>query len=74
MQSPEELGGDHVLVSLPAQLAEGFAHDALGLAAGVRLGVVEEVDARLFGGVQTLGGLLARLDLVGVGEGDPTAK
>ena len=42
--------------------------------AGVGLGVVEEVDAGLLGGVQALGGLLGGFDLVGVGEGDPTPE
>ena len=73
-QSPVELRRDDVLVALPTQFAKGLAHDALGFAGGVGLGVVEEVDARLLGGAETLGRLLGGLDLVGVGEGHPTAE
>ena len=51
---PEQLGRQHVAVARPAQLGDGLAHDALGLAAGVGLGVVEEVDARLAGRVEAV--------------------
>ena len=73
-ESPVELRGDDVLVPLPAQLPERVTHDALGLTGGVRLGVVEEVDARVLGGAETLGRLVGRFDLIGVGERDPTAE
>ena len=45
VDAPEDLGGDHVGVPLPAELGDRLAHDPLRLAARVRLGVVEEVDA-----------------------------
>ena len=43
--APEYLGGDDEVGALPSELAEGLAHDLLGAAVGVDLGVVEEVDA-----------------------------
>ena len=61
---PEQLGRDHVAVSLPAELGDRLAHDPLGLAAGVRLGVVEEVDAGVAGGRRQSHGE-ARVELVG---------
>ena len=44
-QAPEELGRDHVVQARPLQRLERLAHHDLALAAGVDLGVVEEVDA-----------------------------
>lgn len=43
--APEDLGGDDEVGALPAELADGLAHDLLGPSVGVHLGVVEEVDA-----------------------------
>lgn len=43
--TPEDLGGDDDVGALPAELADGLAHDLFGAAVGVDLGVVEEVDA-----------------------------
>jgi len=74
VQPPEELGGDHVLVTLPAQFAKGLTHDALGLAGRVTLGVVEEVHAGLFGRVAGTRPPAYPFRSVGVGEGDPAAE
>ena len=71
VQTPEELGGHDVLVTLPAELAEGFAHDALRLTGGVALGVVEEVDTGVFGGAEALSRFSGLGDLVLVGKGHP---
>src|SRR5207253_1787266 len=62
VQAPEHLRGDDVAVARPTQLRDRLAHDALRLAAGVRLGIVEEVHARLLCGVETFhGGVDAEL-------------
>ena len=54
MQPPEELRGHDVLVARPAQALDRLAHDALRLATGVHLSVVEEVHARLARGRHAL--------------------
>jgi hypothetical protein len=43
--APEELGRDDVAQARPGELLQRLAHDLLALAAGVDLGVVEEIDA-----------------------------
>ncbi|GMN71994.1 hypothetical protein TIFTF001_053490, partial [Ficus carica] len=43
--APENLGGDDDVGAAPAELADSLAHDLLGAAVGVDLGIVEEVDA-----------------------------
>ena len=45
LASPEDLGGNDDVGALPPELPDGLAHDLLGAAVGVDLGVVEEVDA-----------------------------
>jgi hypothetical protein len=50
VQAPEELGRDDVVQARPAQLLERLAHHLFAAAAGVDLGVVEEVDAGVIGG------------------------
>ncbi len=54
--APVDLGGDDVVGAFPAGLGEDGAHDFLGDAVGVDLGVVEEVDAGVPGGVHAFGG------------------
>ena len=67
----EELGGDHVAPPGPAQRPQGLAHHPLRLAAGVDLGVVEEVDAAFAGRPHAVG-RQAAVELLG--EGDPGAE
>lgn len=45
LSTPKYLGGNDNVGALPAQLPDGLAHDFLGAAVGVDLGVVEEVHA-----------------------------
>lgn len=49
--SISHLGGDDEVVSLPAILFDGLAHDNLALAAGIHFGAVEKVDARVVRGL-----------------------
>ncbi len=53
---PVELRRHDVLVALPPVLADGLAHEALRLPAGVGLGVVEEVHAGVERGAHAVGG------------------
>ena len=68
LAAPEELGGDDDVGAAPSEVADGLAHDLLGAAVGVDLGVVEEVDAGVAAGLQQRLGLL---DVELVAEGDP---
>ena len=71
VQAPEHLGGHDVGPARPGEFAQHLAHDRLALAAGVRLGVVEEVAARVAGGSHALEGeLVVELGV----EGDPAAE
>ena len=73
VQAPEELGRHQVVQPRPLQLAQRLAHQRLAAAAGVDLGVVEEVDAGVVGG----GHHLARrrsVDLVVVGHPGPEGE
>ncbi len=70
---PAEKGfaGNDVAAAAPAAFLEDVAHHELGLAVGVGLGVVEEIDARVVGGVEEfLGDGVADL----FAEGDPGAE
>ena len=58
VQAPEHLRGDDVRPARPVHLRDRRAHDALGLAACVRLRVVEEVHARVVGRLHALARLL----------------
>lgn len=66
--APEDLGGDDDVGALPAELLDGLAHDLLGAAIGVDLGVVEEVDAVVAAALEDGFGLL---DVKLVAEGHP---
>lgn len=44
------LGRDDEIVSLPAKLLDGLAHDLFGLTLRVHLGTVKEVDTDVVGG------------------------
>ncbi|ONK79520.1 uncharacterized protein A4U43_C01F7190 [Asparagus officinalis] len=66
--TPEDLGGDDKIGPFPAQLADRLAHDLLGAAVGVDLGVVEEVDAVVSAELEEGFGLL---DVELVAEADP---
>lgn len=66
--APEDLGGDDEVGALPAELADGLAHDLLGPAVGVDLGVVEEVDAVVAAALEKG---LGFLDVQLVAEGHP---
>ena len=71
VEAPEELGGDDVGVPRPLELGEGAAHDPLGLATRVGLGVVEEVHPGLAGS----GDAVRRERRVQLGpEGDPRTE
>jgi hypothetical protein len=71
VEAPVELAGDDVRLARPAQVLNRLAHDPLRLAAGVDLGVVEEVDPGVAGDPQALGGEVA----VELGtEGDPRSE
>ena len=48
----ENLAGNEEAAAPPAGFFEDGAHDELGLAVGVSLGVVEEIDPGVVGGVQ----------------------
>ena len=68
------LGGDDEVVSLPAVLFNGLAHDLFALAAGIHLGAVEKVDAAvvcsLHAGIGTLCAAVSMRDkLDASGEG-----
>ena len=68
---PEELARDDELVALPTEGLNGLAHDDLRLAAGVGLGIVEEVHSRLAGGLEAAHGEV----VVHLGaEADPGAE
>jgi len=56
VDAPVELGRHDVLVALPAVLADGLTHQPFGLAAGVGLGVVEEVHPGIERGAHAVGG------------------
>ncbi len=66
-QAPEELGGHRVVQARPAELLQRGPHHLFALAAGVGLGVVEEVHARVVGGGHHLDGGVG-VHLVGVGH------
>lgn len=66
--APEELGGDDDVGSLPAELADGLAHDLFGSAVGVDLGVVEEVDTVVAAALEEE---LGFFDVELVAEADP---
>ncbi|KAM2058040.1 hypothetical protein ACFX16_030664 [Malus domestica] len=68
--APEDLGEEDDVEALPAELADGLAHDLLGAARGVDHGVVEEVDAMVAEGLEEGLGLL---DVELVAEADPGA-
>jgi hypothetical protein len=70
LAAPEELGGEDDVGAAPAEVADGLAHDLLGAAVGVDLGVVEEVDAGVAARLQQRLGVL---DVELVAEGDPGA-
>ena len=71
LAAPEDLGGDAVSVAREPELLQRAPHDALGLTGGVRLGVVEEVDAGLEGELEQLDrGAVVHLRR----EGDPRAE
>jgi hypothetical protein len=53
---PEDLGRDDDALTPPAELLDRIAHDPFGFAAGVGLGVVEEVDAGVVGGRHAFAG------------------
>ena len=68
VDAPEELGREHEAVARPAELLHHATHDRLALAAGVGLGVVEEVAAGVVRGLHALErGVVLQL----VVEGDP---
>ena len=54
VEAPVHLRGQHVRPSWPAELGDDAAHDRLALAAGVGLGVVEEVAAGVVGRLHAL--------------------
>lgn len=68
--APEDLGGDDDVGSLPPKLLDRLAHDLLGAAIGVDLGIIEEVDAMVAAALEDGFGLL---DVELVAEGDPGA-
>ena len=68
--APEDLGGDDDVGSLPAQFLNRLAHDFLGPAVGVDLGVVEEVDAVVTAALEEGLGVF---DVQLVAEADPGA-
>lgn len=49
---------DDNVVSVPAEVLDGPAHNALGFTAGITLGGVEEVDACVKGGLEACEGVL----------------
>ena len=59
MEAPEQLGGEDVTAARPPEGPDRLAHDLLGLAAGVGLGIVEEVDPGVVGGGQAVLGEVA---------------
>lgn len=62
MWESAHLGGNDEVVSLPAVLFNGLAHDLFALAGGVDLGAVEKVDARVVGGLHAgIGALCGKL-------------
>jgi hypothetical protein len=67
VQAPEELGRHDVVQARPFQRLDGLAHHDLALAAGIGLGVVEEVHAGAHGFSEHLAGC-GRVDLVVVGH------
>ena len=71
MDAPERLRGEHVRPARPTEFPKDAAHDRLGLAPGIHLGVVEEIAARLAGGVDAVTGETG-VELVA--EGDPAAE
>ena len=71
VEAPEQLGGEHVGVAGPPEGGDGLAHDPLGLARRVGLGVVEEVDPGAVGrGQAVLGQAAGQLGT----EGHPRAE
>ena len=74
VEAPEELGRNDVLVTLPAQLTERFAHNALGRTGGVALGIVKEVDSGILSGAEALGCFSGLSNLILIGEGHPRAE
>ena len=71
VDSPEDLGGEHVMVTLPPQFANDAAHDRFALTAGVGLGVVEEVAASVPGRLHTSQSSVVFQLIV---EGDPRTE
>ena len=65
------LAGNKKAAAPPAGFFQDIAHDHLGLAVGVTLGIVEEVHAGIVGGMQQVAGDRVA-DLAA--EGDPGAK
>ncbi len=71
VEAPVELGRDDVGRAAPTGLSQHLAHDRLRPTVGVRLGIVEKVDAGVIGGRHALaGGVRAQL----VAVGDPRAE
>ena len=66
--APENLARDEIRFMRPAHLLEDVAHDDLGAARRIGLGVVEEIDAAVVGGLHQVGRDFVRNLLP---EGDP---
>lgn len=62
-----DLGADYEITALPAKFLDGLAHNNLGLASGVVLGRVEEVDTEIIRLLHTLKCLLI-LDVATKGQ------
>ena len=60
--SPEELGGNHIVSAVPANLLQRVSHDRLSLTGleAVRLSVVEEVDPVLKGNTHAISARLIK--------------
>ncbi len=68
LAAPKDFAGDKKRIARPVLLAKDISHHRLGTAAGVSLGVVEEIDALVVGrGHQVSGDIVANL----LTEGDP---
>src|SRR5207248_4530448 len=71
LQTPEKLGRDEVRAAPPALLPEDVAHDRLGPALGIYLGVIEEINPGCVRGRHTIAGEIVS-HLIAVG--DPGAE
>ncbi len=71
MDAPERFRGEHVRPAGPTEFLKDAAHDRLGLAPGIHLGVVEEIAARLAGSVDAVA---CETGVELVTEGDPAAE